>query len=75
MSSAHDSPATPVTYKLKDLTGDDVKGAFYSDELQVVSRPDDSLFDVERIARTRKTAGKVQYLVKWRGYPDKFNSW
>ena len=68
-------PTTPVTYKLKDLTGDDIKGTFYSDELQMVSKPDDSLFDVERIVRTRKRAGTVEYLVKWRGYPDKFNSW
>jgi len=68
-------PTTPVTYKLKDLAGDDIKAAFYPDELQMVSKQDDSLFDVEHIVRTRKTAGKVEYLVKWRGYPDKFNSW
>jgi len=36
-SSALDSPTTPATYKLKDLTGDDIKGTFYSDELQMVS--------------------------------------
>jgi len=60
---------------LKDLSGDNIKGTFYSDELQMVSKPDDSLFDVERIVRTRKRAGTVEYLVKWRGYPDKFNSW
>jgi len=64
-----------VTHKLKDLAGDDIKASFYPDELQMVSKPDDSLFDVKRIVRTRKTAGKVEYLVKWRGYPDKFNSW
>jgi len=66
---------TAVTCKSKDLSGDDVKGTFYSDELQVVSKPDDSLFDVERIVRTRKRAGKVEHLVKWRGSPDKFSSW
>lgn len=68
-------PTAPVTYRLKDLTGDDIKGAFYSDELQFVSKPDDALFDVERVVRTRKRAGKIEYLVKWRGYSDKFNSW
>ena len=68
-------PTTPVTYKLKDLTGDDIKGAFYNDELQFVSKPDDSLFDVERAVRTRKRAGKIEYLVKRRGYSDKLNSW
>ena len=68
-------PTAPVTYKLKDLTGDVIKGTFYSDELQIVSKPDDALFDIERIVKTRKRAGKVEYLVKWRGYPEKFNSW
>ena len=68
-------PTAPVTCKLKDLSGDDIKGTFYSDELQIVSKPDDVLFDIERIAKTRKRAGKVEYLVKWRGYSDTFNSW
>jgi len=60
---------------LKDMSGDDIKGTFYSDELQIVEKPDDALFDVELIVRTRKRAGKIEYLVKWRGYSDKFNSW
>jgi len=70
-------PTAPVTYKLKlkDLTGDAIKGTFYSDELQIVSKLDDALFDIERIVKTRKRTGKVEYLVKWRGYPEKFNSW
>ena len=68
-------PTSPVTYKLKDLAGDDIKGTFYTDELQFVTKLDDALFDVERIVKTRKRAGKVEYLVKWRGYSDKFNSW
>ena len=59
-------PTSPVTYKLKDLSGDDIKGTFYSDELQVVEKPNDALFDVEHIVKTRKRAGKIEYLVKWR---------
>jgi len=65
----------PVTYKLKDLAGEDIKGAFYEDELQSVTKAEDELFDIERILKTRKRAGKVEYFVKWRGYPAKFNSW
>ena len=60
---------------MKDMSGDDIKGTFYSDELQIVEKPDDALFDVELIVRTRKRAGKIEYLVKWRGYSDKLNSW
>ena len=46
---------------MKDLSGDDIKGTFYSDELQIVSKPDDALFDIERIVKTKKRAGKVEY--------------
>jgi len=67
-------PTAPATYRLRDLAGDDTKGTFYSDELQMVSKPEDALFDIERIVKTRKRAVKVEYLVKWRGYPEKFNS-
>ena len=67
-------PTSPVTYTLKDLAADNIKGTFYTDELQFVTKLD-ALFDVERIVKTRKRAGKVEYLVKWRGYSDKFNSW
>ena len=57
-------PRATVTYKLKNLTGDTIKGTFYSDELQIVSKPNDALFDIECIVKTRKRAGKVEYLVK-----------
>jgi len=70
-------PTVPVTYRprLTDLSGEDIKGTFYSDELQFVVKPDDTLFLVQRILKTRRRAGKIEYFVKWRGYPHKFNSW
>ena len=36
---------------------------------------DDERFDVDRILKTRKCNGKIQYLVSWKGYPRKFDSW
>ena len=68
-------PTVPVTYELKDLAGESIKGRFYELEVQKVLKSDDERFEVERILKTRKRAGKIEYLVKWRGYPDKFNSW
>jgi hypothetical protein len=32
-------------------------------------------YEVEDILDMRKHYGKVQYLVKWTGYPDSENSW
>lgn len=37
--------------------------------------PDDNQFEVERLIGKRRFGRGVQYLVKWRGYPDSKNSW
>jgi len=63
-------PTVPVTYKLKDLAGDCIKGKFYEPEVQKVIKGDDEQFDVEKILKTRRREGKVEYLVKWLGYPQ-----
>jgi Integrase core domain/Chromo (CHRromatin Organisation MOdifier) domain len=64
----------PETYGIKDLADEDIKGKFYSQELQKVAESD-RVYVVEKILKTRKRAGKIEYFVKWRSYPDKFNSW
>jgi hypothetical protein len=64
----------PVTYGIKDLAGEDIKGKFYEEELQTVTESDRS-YIVEKILKTRKRGGIIEYFVKWRSYPDKFNSW
>ena len=63
-------PTKPVTYSIVDLTGEEIKGSFYKQELQ---RAKQQPFRIEKVIRRdnkKKTA-----LVKWSGYPDKFNSW
>lgn len=68
-------PTTPVTYELRDLAGEAIKGRFYEPEIQKVLKSDNETFDVDRILKTRKRGGKIQYLVSWKGYPSKFDSW
>ena len=68
-------PTSPVTYQLRDLAGETIKGRFYEPEVQKVLKSDDEHYDIERIIKTRKRNGKIQYLVSWKGYPSKFNSW
>jgi len=67
----------PVTYELVDMDREGIKGAFYQLELQKVRKPDkDELFVVEKVLRTRRRKdGTVEYMVKWAGYPSKFNLW
>ena len=64
----------PPTYKLHDYFGDPIEGTFYEHEVQRVIKVDD-VYKIESILNTRKRAGVKEYLVKWRGYPNKFNSW
>lgn len=64
----------PIVYKLKDLSGEVIKGTFYKQELQKVS--DSGFYPVEKILRRRrKRNGKIEYFVKFQGYPEKFNTW
>ena len=65
----------PVTYEVRDLDGEVIKGRFYEAEIQKVLKSDDERLDIDRIIKTRKRDGKIQYLVAWKGYPSKFDSW
>ena len=61
-------------YKLKDDAGEILDGTFYELELQKIIK-NDYMYRVEKILRKRKRKEIVKYFVKWKGYPDKFNSW
>ena len=58
----------PVTYKLADLQGEEIKGTFYEPELQ---KTEQQIYRIEKIIKKEKGRS----LVKWKGYSDKFNSW
>ena len=62
-------PTNPVTYSLNDFAGDKIQGSFYNEELQKTE-----LTDVFLVDKVIKRKGD-QSLVKWLGWPDKFNSW
>ena len=64
-----------ISYKLKDQLGDDIEGTFFTEHLQQVDKLPE-VYHVDSIIRSKKSAeGGKEYLVKWKGYPDKFNSW
>ena len=62
----------PVTFGLADYSGEVIKGKFYANELQKTIK---DVYRIEKILKTRRRAGRVEYYVKWLGYSDKFNSW
>ena len=65
----------PPTYRLKDLSGEEIKGRFYEQEIQKVTKFVDDEYIVEKVLKTRRRNGLLEHFVRWRGYADKFNSW
>ena len=63
-------PTKPITYSIVDLMGEPIKGSFYEQELQKAKQ---QTFRIEKVIR--RDNKKKMALVKWSGYPDKFNSW
>ena len=59
-----------ITYKIKDLNDEIIKGQFYEKEL-AKSKNTSQVYIIEKIIRKNKN----KYLVKWRGYSNEFNSW
>ena len=58
----------PITYKLEDLQGEEIKGTFYEPELQ---KTEQQIYRIEKVIEKEKGRS----FVKWKGYSDKFNSW
>ncbi len=59
-----------ITYKIKDLNDEIIKGIFYEKELQKTKNTSE-VYVIEKIIRRNKN----KYLVKWRNYSNDFNSW
>ena len=68
-------PSNPPMYRLWDDLGEVLDGTFYELELNKVSVPADKMYYVEAVLQRRKLGRRTEALVKWFGYPSKFNSW
>ena len=69
-----------AVYKVEDLEGDTLYGAFYTEELQKVAKPKkNKVYDIKKIIKERTVMqGKKkvkQYYVSFVGFPAKFNQW
>ena len=59
-----------ITYQLKDMNNEIIKGQFYTKELQLTKNTTGE-YIIEKILKTNKN----KIYVKWRGYDSSFNSW
>ena len=62
-------------YKITDYDNDPIEGTFYESELQRVNKDRHDLWKIEKVLKRRQRRGVTEVLVKWLGYPKKFNSW
>lgn len=67
-------PRSPPVYHIEDMASERILGQFYEQQLQKVRQKDD-IFIVEKVLKRQRRSGKTQFLVRWRGWPGKFNSW
>ena len=61
-------------YIISDWFGERVEGTFYQKELQRVD-VNNKPWNIEYIIDTEGIGRNTRYLVKWLGWPEKFNSW
>ena len=59
-----------ITYQLKDMNDEIIKGQFYEKELQLTKNIIGECI-IEKILKTNRN----KIYVKWRGYDSSFNSW
>ena len=66
-------PKRMPIFKLADDLVDYIQGQFYEQELQPI---EENRYLSETIIQKSKTQqGTQEFLVKWKGWPTKFNSW
>ncbi|KAJ8037998.1 hypothetical protein HOLleu_18959 [Holothuria leucospilota] len=64
---------TNFKFNVGDKAGEPIEGNFYDYKLQSVNLEKGAVFRVENLLKTRKLDGRLEYFVKWKGYPAKFN--
>ena len=62
-------------YTVKDYSGDIIDGKFYARELQKVTQDENTIYKIEKVLKHKTKGGQKYVLLKWKGWPHKFNSW
>jgi len=65
------TPGPVPTYKIREWDDTPVQGTFYDADVQKVHVSNQALFRIEKVLKRQKD----HLLVKWKGWPDKYNSW
>ena len=65
----------PPVYRLREYDGTMLDRTFYERELQRVQQSEADLFRIEKILKTHGKGKDEQYLVRWSGWPSKYDQW
>ncbi|GFX44079.1 uncharacterized transposon-derived protein F54H12.3 [Trichonephila clavipes] len=69
-------PTNPPTYVLQDLSGKEIAGRFYTEELQKkLISPTMICGQLKKLFAKKGRGTSRQLFVKWVGFDDSFNSW
>ena len=68
-------PRRLPVYKIADYHGEELEGTFYEQELQSIIKKDTDFYRIETVIKSRMRGKRKEYLVKWLGYSNNFNSW
>ena len=64
-------PGPVLTYKVEEFDDTPIRGTFYVQDLQKVTVDLDQLWRIEKVLKRRRG----QVLVRWKGWPSKYDSW
>ncbi|GFV12880.1 putative uncharacterized transposon-derived protein F54H12.3 [Trichonephila clavipes] len=62
-------PTNPPTYVLQDLSGKEIKGRFYEEELQKINKTSNDFWAIEKNIRTKGRGSSRQLLVNMKVFP------
>jgi len=64
-----------AVYELDDLNGTPIDGQIYQEKLTTVRIISRTTYKIDKILDKRVICGIQEYLVRWRGYSQDFDSW
>ena len=58
------------------MSKESIAGCYYPEEIQTIDNSANPSYEIDKKLKERTLSnGKREYFVRWKGWPDKLNSW